>query len=177
MKILQREDAKAQKVIKYFTGEPCEVGHFSVRYTLTGNCCECLIHRRKATKERYRKANRKELQNFLNDYDLSTTDTYENHHTERAFQYHLASYLKQVLNLEVLLEVQASNRSRLDIVLPSLNFFIECKVTSSWKTKDVQAQVARYKHDSKMDGVACHPSGKYDTVTPEELFKIIKEKL
>ena len=46
----QSEAAKLGKP-KYRTGKPCKYGHISDRYTMTANCCKCVVesvYRRRA---------------------------------------------------------------------------------------------------------------------------------
>jgi hypothetical protein len=40
-KIINRKDAFARRLIRYFTGKPCKHGHIAERRTDTGNCTEC----------------------------------------------------------------------------------------------------------------------------------------
>lgn len=39
---MKRKEAKSAGLKKYNTGKPCSKGHFSDRYTTTGQCVECL---------------------------------------------------------------------------------------------------------------------------------------
>jgi hypothetical protein len=39
--VSRREDARAQGLVKYFTGEPCMRGHLDYRRVATNQCCEC----------------------------------------------------------------------------------------------------------------------------------------
>ena len=39
---MQRKEAIAAGLTKYFTGKPCKHGHIADRYTTTGTCSECL---------------------------------------------------------------------------------------------------------------------------------------
>lgn len=41
MKIVSKQEAKEQGLIKFFTGKPCKHGHVSERFTSTHICCEC----------------------------------------------------------------------------------------------------------------------------------------
>lgn len=42
MELINRAEAQAVGLGKYFTGEPCRVGHVAARYTQSGTCCQCL---------------------------------------------------------------------------------------------------------------------------------------
>lgn len=42
MEIINRADAMAIGIGKYYTGEPCRNGHVAPRYTQSGTCCQCL---------------------------------------------------------------------------------------------------------------------------------------
>lgn len=46
LEIVNRKDAKARGLIRYFTGKPCKNGHLSEKYTSIGRCCECQRQRR-----------------------------------------------------------------------------------------------------------------------------------
>ena len=37
-----RKEAKIEKTVHYFNGRQCPHGHIAKRYTLGGNCCECV---------------------------------------------------------------------------------------------------------------------------------------
>tara|TARA_R110001583_G_scaffold169768_1_gene322850 strand:- start:254800 stop:255279 length:480 start_codon:yes stop_codon:yes gene_type:complete len=41
MEVISREEAKAQGLRRYFTGEPCRQGHLSERYVIGKRCVEC----------------------------------------------------------------------------------------------------------------------------------------
>lgn len=41
MKLINRKDAKAQTLLRYFTGKPCKYGHVDARLVSNGTCCEC----------------------------------------------------------------------------------------------------------------------------------------
>lgn len=41
IEIISRKDAKARGLKRYFTGKPCERGHFSERYVSVAHCVEC----------------------------------------------------------------------------------------------------------------------------------------
>jgi len=43
MLIIDRHEAKAQGLLKYFTGKPCLRGHVSQRWVTSGKCCECAV--------------------------------------------------------------------------------------------------------------------------------------
>lgn len=57
MEIISRKQAKLQEIKKYFTGIPCNRGHLSERYTVTGNCILC---KRQVNDQKYF-SNNKEL--------------------------------------------------------------------------------------------------------------------
>lgn len=42
MAIVSRKEAKAEGLIRYFTGKPCKHGHFSERWTSSAACCQCV---------------------------------------------------------------------------------------------------------------------------------------
>lgn len=42
MDIINRTEAIAAGLTKYFTGERCGRGHVAPRYTVSGNCCQCV---------------------------------------------------------------------------------------------------------------------------------------
>lgn len=42
MEIINRAEAQAAGIGKYYTGEPCLRGHVAPRYTQSGTCCQCL---------------------------------------------------------------------------------------------------------------------------------------
>lgn len=48
--IISREDARAQELKQYFTGEPCKHGHIAPRFVSTGGCKECLAQAPRMTK-------------------------------------------------------------------------------------------------------------------------------
>ena len=50
MGLISREDARAQGLKQYFTGEPCKHGHIAPRFVSTGGCKECLAQVPRATK-------------------------------------------------------------------------------------------------------------------------------
>ena len=41
MKKIEREDAQARELTRYYTGRPCKHGHVAERYTQNGMCVEC----------------------------------------------------------------------------------------------------------------------------------------
>lgn len=41
-KLISREQAKAERLTHYYTGEQCKNGHLSLRYTSTAGCLACL---------------------------------------------------------------------------------------------------------------------------------------
>ena len=41
MKIISRQEAKQQKLKRYYTGVPCVQGHDAEKYTQDGACAEC----------------------------------------------------------------------------------------------------------------------------------------
>lgn len=46
MEILEREQARLERKLRYYTGQPCRRGHISERYVSSGNCVECLHPKR-----------------------------------------------------------------------------------------------------------------------------------
>lgn len=40
--IIDRKDAAARELVRYFTGKPCIAGHVAERYTRNGGCVECV---------------------------------------------------------------------------------------------------------------------------------------
>lgn len=67
MLLITRENAQAQGLTKYYTGEPCKHGHLVERYTVNTRCSECAKQRKKSLiadnpkkyKERIKKNNKK----------------------------------------------------------------------------------------------------------------------
>ena len=47
--IINRQQAKQQKLNRYFTGLPCKYEHISERYTFTGNKCMWIACRKQFT--------------------------------------------------------------------------------------------------------------------------------
>ena len=65
-KVLQRKEAKALGLVRYFNGKPCPQGHVDERQTSSGGCIPCLKARHstseaKAKKRAWEKANRDKL--------------------------------------------------------------------------------------------------------------------
>lgn len=56
MELISRQEAKAQGLKRYFTGEPCKHGHVSERLVSTRQCCVCSTERSQAPEEKTRKA-------------------------------------------------------------------------------------------------------------------------
>lgn len=48
MNIVSRKDAKAAKLIKYYTGKPCKHGHLTDRLVSNKKCTECNIQQKNA---------------------------------------------------------------------------------------------------------------------------------
>jgi hypothetical protein len=46
MQQITRSEALDQGLLRYFTGEPCKVGHIAERLTSNRTCCECKLERR-----------------------------------------------------------------------------------------------------------------------------------
>jgi hypothetical protein len=46
-KCIAKEKAIAEGAVKYFTGIACKNGHISDRYTVNGDCVECVLTRMK----------------------------------------------------------------------------------------------------------------------------------
>lgn len=53
---MERNEAIELGMPKYDTGRPCVFGHESPRYTINGNCCECVSENLKAKRERIKNA-------------------------------------------------------------------------------------------------------------------------
>lgn len=51
---MTRQQAKANKLKKYFTGKPCIHGHVSERFTVNGRCIECVTLQRVEVDKKYR---------------------------------------------------------------------------------------------------------------------------
>ncbi|CAM3843805.1 hypothetical protein [Parendozoicomonas haliclonae] len=60
MKIVTRQEAKALKLKRYYTGEPCHRGHYDERTLASGECITC--HRIRIQGMRRK---RKEVMSFL----------------------------------------------------------------------------------------------------------------
>ena len=65
-KVLQRKEAKALGLVRYFNGKPCSQGHVDERQTSSGGCIPCLTARQstseaKAKKRAWEKENREKL--------------------------------------------------------------------------------------------------------------------
>lgn len=41
MKKMKRKDAYVLGIVRYWSGQPCQRGHHSERYTRSGSCIEC----------------------------------------------------------------------------------------------------------------------------------------
>ena len=41
MKLISRDDARIDGLLRYFTGKDCKHGHICERYTLGGGCVQC----------------------------------------------------------------------------------------------------------------------------------------
>lgn len=66
MKIITRQEATAQGLIRYYTGKPCKHGHLSERRRDNGTCIECLNVYQQAygQTEQRKEANRKNQQRY-----------------------------------------------------------------------------------------------------------------
>lgn len=50
MEKITRMDAAKSQLRRYFTGKPCVRGHISERYTLNGDCIQCVSERQLETR-------------------------------------------------------------------------------------------------------------------------------
>ena len=51
MAVLTRKEALNQGEKKYYTGRPCKNGHYSLRYSVSGSCEQCVRLADKLNKE------------------------------------------------------------------------------------------------------------------------------
>lgn len=56
LKVMRRIDAIDAGLTHYYTGKPCQRGHVTMRYTLSGQCIDCNYQH---GKERYAEAKKK----------------------------------------------------------------------------------------------------------------------
>lgn len=74
-KIIQRQEARALGLKRYFTGKPCKRGHVTFREVARGNCVECnrLWRQDNAEKvsflqRRYRENNVEKIREYQREY-------------------------------------------------------------------------------------------------------------
>src|SRR5258708_25523549 len=63
--IISRADAKAQDLMKYFTGQPCIFGHITHRWTNSGRCTQCDEDKRNGVNAHINSAQRMQITNRL----------------------------------------------------------------------------------------------------------------
>lgn len=98
---------------------------------------------------------------------------------EKDFQMFIMAVIRQKYRLEVDKEVSISKDSRVDIFVPQLNLYIECKVGNNWAYIGVQEQIRRYIYslDEGAIVLGVHPVGKFGLMTPGVLFDFIKNEI
>lgn len=80
MEIVNRDDARARGLKRYFTGQPCKRGHLSERHVSNQRCIACANIGKRERDRKYREANREKLrEGYRRHY-------YENHEKRRAQQ-------------------------------------------------------------------------------------------
>lgn len=47
--VINRKDAKAAGLKRFYTGKPCKHGHIDERYTIAGSCCTCCADNMRST--------------------------------------------------------------------------------------------------------------------------------
>lgn len=78
MEIITRKEAKAQGLVRYFTGKPCRRGHVCERLVSHSACIEC---KQKFHKEYYAK-NKERLLKKVKDYAEANKDKITQYHSE-----------------------------------------------------------------------------------------------
>lgn len=64
MEIISKADARAARLKRFFTGEPCSRGHIAERYVSTGMCIGCCRTVYAEGNERYKQANKDKVREW-----------------------------------------------------------------------------------------------------------------
>ena len=78
MKIVTLQEAKDQKLVRYFTGNPCKNGHVAERYVSNKRCLECDRLNSKHNSQKYRMRNHDQLLQRNRDYYANNKEDINN---------------------------------------------------------------------------------------------------
>lgn len=76
MEVVNRKEARALKLKRYFTGIPCKNGHTSEKFTVNGTCVTCFYIRNK----KYTDNHLKEISEYKKKHYKLNKNNYKTHH-------------------------------------------------------------------------------------------------
>lgn len=77
MKIIPRKQAIQERLVRYFTGQPCSSGHIAERYTSTATCISCLRPNSSGNANRHRElmSELRDIKIIIHDGDVAAFKT------------------------------------------------------------------------------------------------------